>query len=245
MPSKEESLAEISNPIRLKILKKVANHPQALAEIAKDLPISKPEVSRHLSRLQDSGFLTKDPSTSKFEPSALGETYLQLFSPIDFVFRYQDYFQDHRIDLPINLMRNIDALMNAEFITGIGEVLMKADELSRTTKDLLRLMTDQMIPIGPEDFKIRTGNYIVSPSIVTPEGQEHVMNSFDDFEGRAMKISHAIMISEDKRGLLWFPGLNGKPDLNSAFFITDDIGLSYLLEIWEHFWNSADKITDS
>ena len=90
MPSKEESLAEISNPIRLKILKKVADHPQALAEIAKDLPISKPEVSRHLSRLQDSRFLTKDPSTRKFEPSPLGETYLQLFSPIDFVFRHQD-----------------------------------------------------------------------------------------------------------------------------------------------------------
>jgi DNA-binding IclR family transcriptional regulator len=80
--------SELTNPIRTQILMWIGDEPQALSDIATHFSISKPEISRHLSRMKNVGLVMQEASTRKYHPSALGITYLQLFSPIEFVLKH-------------------------------------------------------------------------------------------------------------------------------------------------------------
>ena len=54
-----KALQSISDPTRRSVLESLRSGPQAVGEIAKKLPVSRPAVSQHLKVLKDAG-LVKD-----------------------------------------------------------------------------------------------------------------------------------------------------------------------------------------
>ena len=238
--------SELSNPTRIQILSRIGENPQTLSEIATHFSISKPEISRHLSRLTNVGIITKDLSTRKFKPSALGKTYLQLYSPIEFVLKHSSYFTDHYIDLPLHLSRNIDALMNAELVTELGNVLAKIQEMLNETKDKVKLMLDQRLPVVGLKEKVKFGDYIVPVTMSGPQfdsGRAYLKKMYDSVEVRTLNsVSHFIMCTDKNKGVISFSTLQRKADWSSIWVVTDKLGLDYLQEIWNHFQNLAIKI---
>ena len=53
-----EGLAALADPSRRAIFERLANRPQAVGELARELPISRPAVSRHLRLLKAAGLVT-------------------------------------------------------------------------------------------------------------------------------------------------------------------------------------------
>ena len=52
MPATDRALDALGNPVRRQIVEMLAERPQAVGEIAAQLPISRPAVSKHLRVLQ-------------------------------------------------------------------------------------------------------------------------------------------------------------------------------------------------
>jgi predicted transcriptional regulator len=238
--------SELSNPTRIQILSLIGENPQTLSEIATHFSISKPEISRHLSRLTNVGIITKELSSRKYMSSALGEIYLQLYSPIEFVLKHSTYFTNHYIDLPLHLSRNIDALMNAELVIELGNVLAKIQEILNETIDEVKLMLDQRLPVVGLIEKIKFGNYIVPSTMSGPQfesGRVYLKKMYDSVEVRQLNsVTHFIMCTDKNKGIISFPTLQRKADWSSIWVVTDKLGLDYLQDIWNHFQSLAMKI---
>ena len=55
------ALQSISDPTRRSVLESLRAGPQAVGEIAKKLPVSRPAVSQHLKVLKDAGLVADEP----------------------------------------------------------------------------------------------------------------------------------------------------------------------------------------
>lgn len=231
--------SELTNPTRIQILMWIGEEPQALSDIATHFSISKPEISRHLSRMKNVGLVMQEASTRKYHPSALGITYLQLFSPIEFVLKHSFYFTNHYLDLPPHLLRNIDALINAELIEDLGNVLAKIQELLDETRDEVQLMLDQRLPVVGLKDKVRYGSYIFPSTMSEAQvesGKQYLKSMYEDVEVRQVgSVTHILMITDKKRGFISFPTLENKADWASIWVVTDKQGLEYLQDIWDYF----------
>ncbi len=54
----ERALDALGNAERRRLLRALAQGPQSVGELAADLPISRPAVSRHLKQLEEAGLVT-------------------------------------------------------------------------------------------------------------------------------------------------------------------------------------------
>ena len=53
----ETSLAALADPTRRAVFERLRSGPQAVGEIARDLPVSRPAVSQHLKTLKEAGLV--------------------------------------------------------------------------------------------------------------------------------------------------------------------------------------------
>ena len=59
------ALDALGDPTRREIFERVALRPQAVGELARELPVSRPAVSQHLRVLKDAGLVTDRPDGSR------------------------------------------------------------------------------------------------------------------------------------------------------------------------------------
>ncbi len=52
-----DGLAALGDPTRRAIFERLADHPRAVGELARELPVSRPAVSQHLKVLRDVGLV--------------------------------------------------------------------------------------------------------------------------------------------------------------------------------------------
>jgi DNA-binding transcriptional ArsR family regulator len=52
-----DALGALGDPTRREIFERLAERPQAVGELARDLPVSRPAVSQHLKVLRDAGLV--------------------------------------------------------------------------------------------------------------------------------------------------------------------------------------------
>ena len=55
----------IGDPTRLAIVEHLADHPQAVGELAARLPVSRPAVSQHLKVLKEAGLVSETPAGTR------------------------------------------------------------------------------------------------------------------------------------------------------------------------------------
>ena len=61
----EKALDALGNPVRRRIVQILAPAPRPVGEIAKQLPVSRPAVSKHLRVLEDAGLVTYERDGNK------------------------------------------------------------------------------------------------------------------------------------------------------------------------------------
>ena len=69
-------LAALGDPTRRAIFEHLADHPRAVGELARELPVSRPAVSQHLKVLKDAGLVRDIPAGSRriyqLDPDGVG-----------------------------------------------------------------------------------------------------------------------------------------------------------------------------
>jgi len=77
-----EGFAALGDPTRREIFARIAERPQAVGELARDLPVSRPAVSQHLRVLKDAGLVTDRPDGNRriyqADPAGLAALRAQL-----------------------------------------------------------------------------------------------------------------------------------------------------------------------
>ena len=55
----------LGDPTRLAIMERLVDHPQAVVDLARELPVSRPAVSQHLRVLKDAGLVVDQPAGNR------------------------------------------------------------------------------------------------------------------------------------------------------------------------------------
>ncbi|MHA1786485.1 MAG: ArsR family transcriptional regulator [Candidatus Helarchaeota archaeon] len=240
MDNRSFLLNEFSNLMRLDILKFLFENPMTFTTLSKKLNISSSEVSRHLTRLIDQGFIKKQENTRNYELSSLGKTTLLIFAPLDFVFSHAKYFQSHDLsNLPISLIRNLDALKNSDLIEGTGLLMIKMKEVAESPENEMWIMVDQPFPFGKTGLDVK---YITPPEMAKFGTQAKKTNRSTEAK-YLNEITTALAWSDTMGWILCFPNLEGKPDFSAGFFINnkDTDGCNFCKKLWDYYWELSKK----
>src|SRR5829696_1382200 len=77
MTHRADGLTALADPTRRAIFERLAKRPQAVGELALDLPVGRPAVSQHLKILKDAGLVTARPVGTRriyqLDPDGLAE----------------------------------------------------------------------------------------------------------------------------------------------------------------------------
>jgi DNA-binding transcriptional ArsR family regulator len=65
MAYRVEALMALGDPTRLAIMERLADRPQAVVDLARELPVSRPAVSQHLRVLKDAGLVVDQPAGNR------------------------------------------------------------------------------------------------------------------------------------------------------------------------------------
>jgi DNA-binding transcriptional ArsR family regulator len=85
MTYRVEGLTALGDPTRRAIFERLADGPQAVGELAKDVPVSRPAVSQHLKVLKEAGLVIDTRAGNRriyqLNPDGVGDlrAYLDLF----------------------------------------------------------------------------------------------------------------------------------------------------------------------
>jgi len=85
MTYRVEGLTALGDPTRRAIFERLADGPQAVGELAKDLPVSRPAVSQHLKVLKEAGLVVDRQAGNRriyqLNPDGVGDlrAYLDQF----------------------------------------------------------------------------------------------------------------------------------------------------------------------
>jgi DNA-binding transcriptional ArsR family regulator len=80
-----QGLSALGDPTRRAIFERLAVHPQAVGDLARELPVSRPAVSQHLKVLKDAGLVIDRPAGTRriyqLDPDGIGalRAYLDQF----------------------------------------------------------------------------------------------------------------------------------------------------------------------
>jgi DNA-binding transcriptional ArsR family regulator len=85
MANETNGLGALGDPTRRAIFERLAERPQAVGELARELPVSRPAVSQHLKVLKDAGLVLDRPAGARriyqLDPRGIGDlrAYLDQF----------------------------------------------------------------------------------------------------------------------------------------------------------------------
>ena len=72
----DTALAALADPTRRRVFERLKSGPQAVGEIARGMPVSRPAVSQHLKVLKEAGLVTDRPEGTRrvyhIDPHGLG-----------------------------------------------------------------------------------------------------------------------------------------------------------------------------
>lgn len=232
------SISDILHNTRIKILDLLYNEPKTLGDLSKNINLSKPEISRHLAKLKEQNLISKCDNLN--EITGLGKIILNIISPLEFIFQNYDFFMNHNINyLPLEFIRNFDALIGSEIIEGTGYILKKMEEISKIPTKEIKIISGQPFPDMRDE--IVNNAYFIVPLVVKSKNIKFSFSEkYNNYEIRTIPIVRfPLGIIDNKYGFLFFPDLNGNVDYNFALFAENSRSVEFLNQIWEHFWITA------
>lgn len=231
--------SDITNPITIKILKTILLESKSLTDISNLLNISRPEISRCLTKMRKISLVEKDENRNSI--TFLGSLIVEILSPLDFILLHYEFFQDHPLfNFPSELLYGIKEFHNSKLISGTGTIFQKFIECASMYHNDLKIMLATPMP-NIANVIYKEGSLIVPTWAASPilkdEKLSLVIQSYE--LRRIPEVNYDMFILDDKYGFLYFPDKFGSPDNNNCLFIEDIDGMNFLLLVWNYFWNKS------
>ncbi len=233
-------LFEISNEERLRILHLLDEKPKRLSNVAKILDITTSETSRHLSRLMNIGAIEKN-ADGEYCLNGYGTLLIQMTSYFEFLIEKREYIQTHDLSiLPSRFITQLGKLKDSIIISGVYDVM--DEQLTAVVETKKRIWI-----LSPEIYKQSTSH--IREKIASGRDVRLILNeelietdevsSLPRRNYRTLPNVPILVGVFDDRGGVCFPDRSGKVDLSVMLTGVDEEFYTWILEVFEHYWNVA------
>ncbi|MFW9995538.1 MAG: ArsR family transcriptional regulator, partial [Candidatus Odinarchaeota archaeon] len=226
-----------SNSTRLQIMHFLNEEPLTITELTAKIPnASASVVSRHLSILDEQGFIIKKAATGRsYELSPFGESICCMMKPITFFLKFETYFKSHSLtSLPANFLCSINMLEGAKFVEGTGSVMNELNSFIKSIKQKFYFLSNTHILIPHYNFEeirvVYPENLFekIGVAKLREDIKEYTNLSVDEVSLRLLpEIDIGLAIADDgEKGVVVCPR-NDETTLDYAgmFIIDDEIGM--------------------
>ena len=238
-----ELFFELSNEDRVNILNLLKHEHLNLTNISNKLELRNQEASRHLSRLEDSGLVTRN-TDGTYQTTPFAELVLNKQDEMEFLLKHKDYFNNHSLDgLPSDLMAKLGVLQNSVYIDDTLNALQVVKGIIDAAEEYLYRLSGQflMVLLDPIVAATERGiNYyfIYSAEIkVPPDATKTVRLRKAKNNGTFFSYTHdnirAFMVMSEKEVMLAFPKTDGGYDY-TGFNSSDPEVLHWCRELYDH-----------
>ena len=252
-------LFEMSNEHRHNIMLLLKEKAMRLTAISKELDLTSPEISRHVSRLSEIGLVTKDVE-GFFSLTPLGTMVLTMLQEFEFASRHTEYFASHNHEgLPIEYVKRIGDLSESTFTDNIPGFFRQIEHVITEAEEYVWLLVDQF-PLNHLSLIIEAIERGVRFRIVEPQNRviSPDLEAMAPEESRALsrtKLAHLIeqrmldevnvyMYISEKSCVSAFPTLRGENEYK-GFMSTDETSLKWCKDLFQHYWDEAVQRTPS
>ncbi len=249
-----ETLFEVSNDYRHSTLLLLKEKPTKVVEISRKLKITSQEVSRHISRLTESGLVAKDVE-GFYHLTNYGELIYVLLEEFEFVSKHRGYFIDHSIrGLDPQFVKRLGELSESRCVNTM-EFLHFIDKMIKEAKESVWLQVDQypLTSIGTiidglkrgVRFKVLEQSELLSGPRVnldTIEEAETVIKTRDTTlsEQRTLNENGVFMFLSEDRCAIAFP-IKGANFDYKGFTARDTKSVGWCRDLFNHYWNRTES----
>jgi len=253
MPSELETFCELlfeaSNEDRLQIMSLLAEEPMNLTTLSKRVGIGTQEISRHVSRLTESGIIRREPDGLNHITS-YGRLVLRQFSGLKFVSRNRHYFSDHAVDrLPEQFISRLGELTESDYLEDTILVFDRVERMIKESEEYVYRITDRYLtswfPAIDEALQRGVEYRLLSPEdIVVPPNFKYgpiltkarMSNQFQ--VGSIPGPDVYVAMSEKEVAALVFPNTKGKMDYY-GFFSKDPGFHRWCYDLFNYYWDRS------
>lgn len=249
---------ELAGDLRLSMLKRLSQKNYRLSQLSSELDATMQEAHRNMTRLIDSGLVTKDKE-GELVLTAYGRTVVAIIPGYDFLYRKRDFFLDHSLgDLPPKFIQRTGAFESCEIVHGVMAILQRWKNLYSESERYIREIMAQ-VPldlIETVTSRVEHGvkfSYIFASNAVVPKGRTQLLQKvgWRNFiskglvERRMLPDVKVMTIFNEKQGCVLFPNMKGEPDLNMMFYGEDKEFLEWCSDLFYYQWEKAGAFDES
>ncbi len=232
---------ELSSENRVAILQILNERPMTFTSLVKEIDMNSAEASRQLSRLTEVQLIEKKGDGNYYN-TLFGKLVISAISNLSFISEKSEYFLKHdTAQIPIDLLRQIDALSKGEIITGVYNILNTHEKLGAGIKSYMWYMSDDFPHHHVPNIEKKLEEGVEIRVILPKDKCSASMLSGKNRTKIESKVSDEIKISvivSDKFCLLEFSGPDGKIDHNTAIFGYDDRFREWCKNLFLYYWES-------
>ncbi len=233
-----ELFTELSSENRLCILKTLDGKPMTFTSLIKEVDMNSTEASRQLSRLTEAQLIEKK-GDGKYYNTLFGKLVLSSISSLDLISGKSGFFLNHETShIPLNLLRQIDALSTGEIITGVYNILNTHEKLGDGIKSYMWYMSDDFPRHHLPDIENKLEEGVEIRVILPKDKCSGSLLSEKNRKKIETKVMDEIKISvivSDKFCMLELPGPDGKIDHNTAIFGYDDRFRDWCKNLFQYY----------
>jgi predicted transcriptional regulator len=250
-------LFEVSNEYRHRMMMMLKEKAMRVTTLSKELGLTAPEISRHISRLSENGLATKDVE-GYFHLTPFGMMILVLLQEFEFTSKHSEYFVSHiNVGVPDQFIKRIGDLSESQFSDSIPDFFRQIEQVIKDAEEEVWLLVDQF-PLNHLSFIVEAIDRGVRFRIIEP--RDRVLNP--DLDAMAPEVSHALsrtkltplveqrmldevnvfMYLSEKCCVSTFPTMAGENEYK-GFISTDEKSLKWSRDLFQHYWNEGDKRT--
>jgi len=243
-----DTLFELSNDVRHNILLLIIEKPLRMTQIAKKLDLTSPEVSRHLSRLNESKLIQKDLA-NYYHVTGYGRQILSLIDDIEFSTINREYFVSHNSQgIPTIFKKRLPELSKYQPVNNFIEFLSFIDEKINEANEYVWLLIDQY-PITAINSLLKSVESGVKVRIMEQRELSGPNVMFDDKHLLALgtDVPNVMVRVHDRKDVYLFVSDVGSavsfPSENrfdySGFVCTNIIDQLWSTDLFNFYWEQA------
>jgi len=239
-----ELFTELSSENRLGILKALYEKPMTFTSLIKEIDLNSTEASRQLSRLTQVRLIEKK-GDGRYYNTLFGNLVISSIPDMNFISENSVYFLEHDTSpIPLELLRQIDALSTGKIVTGVYNILSTHEKLSEDIKSHFWYMSDdfprhhmpnveKVLEHGMELRVIFPKDLFQSLKISEKNREKIQFRELDN-----VKLS---VMTTNSFSMLKLPGPDGKIDQNTAIFGYDERFRKWCEKLFEHYWDAKTR----
>ena len=247
-------LFEVSNDYRHGILLQLKRKPMRVTELSKELNLTTQEISRHASRLGESGLIHKDVE-GFYNLTYYGELINILLEEFRFVSKNRDYFIDHKITgVSPEYIKRMGELSESKRTDNVMEFLHFTDSIVKDAKEYVYLQVDQypLTSLGSivealkrnVIFKVLEQSEVISGPHMNLDSLEEAnaitkARNTSLSEQRKIDEEGVFMFLSEEKCAVAFPIKGNRFDYH-GFIATDKRSLKWCEDLFQHYWNKSD-----